>query len=107
MKREQPDYNMTLAIADGTAGRAYNQRRTITADLNRVTLEDLHLSPEEAAQIWPKVRSLLSIPMVDEDGKTAGVVTFDSTLPMQETGFNHLAIQTYLETCAALLADWF
>lgn len=107
MKREQPDYHLTLAIAAGTAGRAYNQRRTIAVDLNRVTLAGLHLSPEEATRIWQEVQSLLSIPMVNEDGKTVGVITFDSTLPMQETGFDYPAIQTYLETCAALLADWF
>ena len=90
MKRDQPDYHLTLATAAGTAGRAYNQRRRFAVDLNTMTLDDLHLSPEEAAQIWPEVQSLLSIPMEAEDGKVIGVVTFDFTLPMQETGFDYL-----------------
>ncbi len=107
MKRGQPDYHLTLAIAAGTAGRAYHQRRRATADLNRVVLEDLHLSDEETAQIWPEVQSMISIPMENEAGEMVGVVTFDSTLPMPETGFDLPAIQTYLDTCATLLADYF
>jgi hypothetical protein len=45
MKRNQPDYHLTLAIAAGTAGRAYHQQRTITADLNTMPLDDLPKKP--------------------------------------------------------------
>jgi hypothetical protein len=48
---------------------------------------------------------MLSTPMWDDSGKLVGVVTFDSTLPMLETGFDQPRIQVYLEACAALLVD--
>jgi hypothetical protein len=77
---------LRIPLGSGVAGQAWLKSMPVYADFSKDEIYSWNLTPKQMA-FANKIRSSLAIPLTDSSGRTIGVLSIDSKLPLNE---NHL-----------------
>lgn len=94
------DRHIRIPVGSGCAGHSFRSGNIETFDFSVMNHAALGIDPKKTP-VWAELRSIISYPIKQEDGKVVGVLSIDSSEPMDATGFRdpalHIAIGLYAE----------
>jgi hypothetical protein len=94
-------YNMSGYIDDmiafpedsATVGKAFSCKRPVLADFAVTTHEERGVDP---SLIWPDLRSILAVPILDNNNISLGTLCIDSDQKYTDAGFDDMRINNLL-----------
>lgn len=96
------DEDLEIKIEQGGAGRSFRDKSEEVVDLNLETHEKYGITKK---QVWSDMKSILSIPIVNEDDLAIGVLNIDSDQDYQRLEFHKEDKKRILRTQVKIISS--